>query len=119
MNVGPWKVAINRPDWSIDSSITIYRYVGDDVDVLQHKDGNWITERIPRGAVSPGPTIGPLREDEMRGILAAFVEAAGKMGVKLEEGAASAKLAATELHLEDMRRLAFEGKDRDLKLPHE
>ena len=109
---------IKRPLDRFGADIFIVRFGGVRQVQVMHfdADGEGIVETHDVvSAVKPTMRIG--MENEVREVLAAFLVEASDFGVKHpDESHAVGKLEATALHLADMRRLAFEGKDRDLSL---
>lgn len=107
MDWGPWKVHISRPVDRLGGDVTIYRFAGSEMEHVNVKDGECVVSKGDRGGlVSPTFRIG--YEEDLRGILAAFTEAAATFGVKpMDASHAEGKLEATEKHLSDMRALVF------------
>lgn len=117
---GKWEVHIRRPMDRLGGDLIIFRAsISERKYQVMHFDrtGEGVAETIDAGVDVPA-TMRFGDESELRGVLAAFAETAQQMGVKApDESHNAGKLEATELHLEDMRRLVFEGKRRDLTLP--
>lgn len=109
--IGKWQVHVSRPVDRIGADLTIFRHYNGGIQVVKVKEGGeMVAEFQTRGeAVIPTMRIG--FEEDVRGILAAFVEAAAEFGVKRPQGEfAEGKLEAVEQHLGDMRRLVFKSE---------
>lgn len=106
-----WKLNVAPIPGSLSVAVTLYRVNNTqirNVEVLRFgADGQSLIE----GYESVGASIKPSFEihgQDFNGVLAAFTEHSRTMGFKeATEASCEGKLAAMELHLEDMRHIVF------------
>ena len=115
-----WEIHTGRQLDRIGVDVTIFRaLIGQRKYEVMHanSDGEISVETIDGGSPTK-PTLRLDREETLTELIAAFAEKGKALGVRSpDESHNAGKLEATETHLEDMRRLVFEGKRRDLTLP--
>lgn len=95
----------------LGGNIVVYRPAGECHEVMLIGDGgNIFVERVERGVVK-NPTMAFADEMQLREFIEAMALLAYQTGVpKADESFLKGKVDAQSAHLEDMRRLAFEGR---------
>lgn len=97
-----WEVKIVDVGYKIGLDIFLFFKDFNGIHLL-HGD---VVELLPKDGTAAKPTL-----SLSPSALQAFADALDKMGIKPQKGFIEGKLAATEKHLEDMRRLVFDDKE--------
>lgn len=117
MIVGPWKVHIGRRAGSLGGDLTIYRFRDRRIEALSISEDGAVISETKEDSVDVVPTMKIAYEEDVRGIIEAFIEAGAEIGLKRpEESFSVGKLEATGAHLEDMRRIVFRGDGSEIDL---